>query len=137
MASHLKSEDHVAVLRARETAYDIADDLQRRGFDAQGVTVYETLAAVTISPDEIKKAQAEWKGVVCFASPSAVQAFADTFLKDEDGERLRQSLVAVAIGETTAHAARPFFVRVALAPAHSVEALIEAAMVHLQSHTRS
>lgn len=136
IASHLKSEDHVAVLRARETAYDIADELHRRGFDAQGITVYETLAAVAMSPDVIKKAQSTWQGVVCFASPSAVRAFAEAFLKDEEGDRLRQSLVAVAIGETTAQEARPCFARVELAPAQSVEALIEAALLHLRSDTR-
>jgi uroporphyrinogen-III synthase len=113
--------DRAVVLAAAGGRREVVDGLAAQGWSVDEVVVYETLPRRI---DEAEIAELDGCSVVCFASPSAVEAF--VALRDARGERLRPHR-AVAIGETTADAARHHGLDVVLAASATDEAMAVAA----------
>jgi uroporphyrinogen-III synthase len=109
--------------RARE---ELPDLLRAQGAAVDVVVAYATVEPVDLG-ERVSRALAEGFDLVAFASPSAVEAFAQAA-----GDRA-QGLRAVAIGPTTAEAARAagFDVRAVASPstAEGLAAAAEAALL--------
>ena len=121
----------VAIPSAKEPAFDFKSYLERYAIHADILPVYQTHRTLRLPngkiPDAItvdRQIQA-LEGVVCFASPSAVEGFVYTLTPQLN--RLADSLVAVAIGATTEKAAQPHFKRVVLPQEQSIVSLAEKA----------
>lgn len=113
---------------AEQPASDLAQPIKDAGCEVVTLPVYRTLSAARsddgtiLTAEAIRLAQANWSGGVCFASPSAVQAFAKTYVPETN--RLRDSLIAVAIGPSTATACQGLFSRIEQARSNSIEDLL-------------
>lgn len=125
--------DHSRVLlpSAEQPATDLAQTLMSIGCEVVAIPVYRTLSAARcnngaiLQRSDIELARSNWSGVVCFASPSAVHAFADTYAPQSN--RLRDSLIAIAIGPSTAAACQGHFKQIIQASGNSIEDLLMAA----------
>lgn len=90
---------------AKEQALDSAAYLRSQGRSAEAVVCYETkrlatnASGVAFSASEAKDVGNKLSGVICFASPSAVEGFSKVFALSGSG--LSKKLVPVAIGATT------------------------------------
>lgn len=88
---------------AKENAFDSAAYLRSHGRAAEAVVCYETKRMATkatgaaFSAADAKTEAAAFSGVICFASPSAVEGFSNVF----GGFDIGKKLVPVAIGATT------------------------------------
>ncbi len=119
----------VAVPGAEAPAFDLTGALCAGGLAAEAIACYRTEAGAThpdgaaFSDEEARAFMAKTRGVVCFASPSAVAGFCAAFPRTE--------LAAACIGPTTAKAAAPRFTRTATASKNSLAGLIAAARPYL------
>jgi uroporphyrinogen-III synthase len=131
MANNLRPGTDVAWPCSREPSFDIAGVLSRYDIQVDPLPVYATEKALHLphgklpDQDDINRFIGSLEGVVCFASPSAIDGFARTLNPSEN--RLKESLVACCIGSTTAAFAEGHFDRIVVAPTQSVESLIETA----------
>ena len=112
---------------AKYPAYDIVDHLKRSSFQIEKVSLYETIIGVDLSVEEKKRFTDRYRnrGVICFASPSAVSGFLG--LMKSGGSHQKSQLHAVAIGPTTKALADAHFVTVDQAPEPKVSSLIRTA----------
>lgn len=131
LVDHLKPGTDVAWPCSKEPSYDIAGHLKRYDIFVEPLAVYETERSLHLPhgkhPDvsDIDRYIQSLEGVVCFASPSAVQGFSKSLRPAEN--RLKQELVAICIGDTTAAACSGLFEQIKVAPEHSVESLAQTA----------
>jgi uroporphyrinogen-III synthase len=101
---------------ASQVAHDITEDLAAAGVMVTRVPVYTTTRELCLpsglAPDAGEKDHLirTLRGVVCFASPSAVQGFVHTL--EPESNRLGRELTAVAIGPTTRDACVPAFEKI-------------------------
>ena len=109
------------VLAAAGGRREVVEGLAGLGWLVEEVVVYSTVPC-DVSPADVVALDA--CDVVSFASPSAVEAF--VALRDGDGRAL-EPRPAVAIGETTASAARAAGFGVVLADEATDEAMAQAA----------
>jgi uroporphyrinogen-III synthase len=116
-------------LGAQEPAFDSAAFLRAAGLKAAHLACYATVAALSAADGtELSAAQrsaygASLDGVACFTSPSAVRGFVRGLA--DAAVPLRQRLVAVVIGPTTAAAAREAgFQRVETAERNELAAVV-------------
>lgn len=127
----------VLIPTAAIPAFDLGEALRATGLDVTTITTYQTIQCVSrddgssLTQREVETARRQWQGVVCFASPSAVGSFVTTFLPEPN--RLRDSLVAVALGPTTAAACAEAFRSVQVAPQNRIDSLIDAALAVLRA----
>lgn len=125
LAAVLDQNQSVGVLSAAVPAFDLSAALRAAGIDATSIACYRTEAGAhkidgsPFTDAEARDFGARLRGVVCFASPSAVEGFCAVFPSG--------SLAAVCIGPTTAKAAAAHFVRTATAAQNSLASLIDAA----------
>jgi uroporphyrinogen-III synthase len=126
IAPSLKALVNVLAIGPARPAYDASAAILSLGFGFTYLSVYETLPLLALSEDECRHYRDELDGVVCFASPSAVQGFVETLMSGGHKE-LGAKLVAVAIGETTALKCRDHFCKVHGAATQELTALVEKA----------
>ncbi len=113
--------ERAVVLAAAGGRREVVEGLAGLGWLVEEVVVYSTVPC-DVSPADVVALDA--CDVVSFASPSAVEAF--VALRDGDGRAL-EPRPAVAIGETTASAARAAGFDVVLADEATDEAMAQAA----------
>ena len=127
LTTRLPASAKVGWPRADDPAFDLERALRANGFEVTSLVCYRTMTGLTdakgkvLPAPAVAKLQAELEGVVCFASPSAVQAFAEALRPKES--RLQGALTAVALGPTTAKAAVPHFKTVRTAKDNELDAL--------------
>lgn len=121
----LKREEPIISIGAQKVAYDISNELQDKGYNAQHLSVYKTTSYLEASPTEVEIYKKYLKGIICFASPSAIDGFCNRFTPQEN--RLGKELQAIAIGKTTLESCQPFFQKTALADKPTLISLIEKA----------
>jgi len=98
---------------ADQVAHDFTTDLEAAGIAITRIPVYSTERRLRLpggkAPNaaQIEEMIDHLSGIVCFASPSAVEGFVQA-LEPEDN-RLGEGLLAVTIGPTTQTAAQKFF----------------------------
>lgn len=135
LAKNLRPGTEVAWPCSKEPSYDIAAHLRRFDIHVEPLAVYETDRSLHLphgkepDSDDIERYVQSLEGVVCFASPSAVEGFT-TSLRPADN-RLKHELTAICIGETTAAACRGHFEKIVTCSAPTVEQLAETACKHL------
>lgn len=123
---------HVLWPRAKEPAFDLDDALNEGGLIATSFVCYRTETGILgldgkpLAKDRLQTLRDSLQGVVCFASPSAVDGFTQDL--NPKGHRLGQELIAVALGPTTAKACAGHFKVVKKARTNGMEALVEAAV---------
>jgi uroporphyrinogen-III synthase len=140
LTRHLPKGATVLLPAPEAPAYDLAGKLRGGGFTVTPLICYRTIPEATqadgkpLSKDDIAAFGESLAGVVAFASPSAVQGFADAFLSEKGvAARLKDALVAIVIGPTTANAAMKRFSLVFAAKESSAAALAEAAVLGLNA----
>ncbi len=95
----------IAIPSAKEPIFDFKEYLGRYAIHADVLPVYQTHRALRLPngkiPDKavIDRLIQTLEGVVCFASPSAVEGFTNTLVLNPN--RLTEALTAVVIGPTT------------------------------------
>lgn len=116
---------------AEQSAFDTAAYLTKNGSHAVAVPCYSTQRLATksggkvFSPAEIVSLKKSLSGIICFASPSAVQGFNETF--QIAGSPLQKALLPVAIGDSTRKEVLNFFPTCEKAEQNSVSALLKKA----------
>lgn len=127
LALTLPESAAILVPGAREPAFDVAGAMRAGGRRADAVACYAAVTGARRSDGSAfsaahgKMLPLTWKGVACFASPSAVRGFTDAF-------PATPRLLALALGPTTASAARKHaFAAVQVAPENTLECLAEVA----------
>jgi uroporphyrinogen-III synthase len=136
MTQNLRPGTDVAWPCSKEPSYDIAGSLVRYDIHVEPLAVYATEKALHLPhgkmPDDsdIERYIQSLEGVVCFASPSAIDGFTRSLNPSEN--RLRHEVIACCIGQTTAAFAEGHFDKVVIAPTHSIESLVETAVKELQ-----
>ena len=110
----------------RKRAFDLASYLADAGYQVQSLDLYQTRPEArnadgrALGGEDRDRLARNLGGVVCFASPSAVDGFVELFA--ERRQRL-ESMLAIAIGSTTARRAAGSFRTVQTAPESTVAAL--------------
>ncbi len=119
----------------KKRAFDLDGFLKERGFQTERIDLYETNCQLR---DRDEKPLSDAKrnqfidqlaGVVCFASPSAVEGFAAVL--EPQKNRLSSELVAVAIGKTSEKACKNFFDQVFVSPHPELKAFVEFAFTKI------
>ena len=137
LAHNIRPGTDVAWPCSREPSYDIAGQLSRYDIHVDQLSVYATDKSLHLphgkAPDaeDIERYVQSLEGVVCFASPSAIDGFARSLNPSDN--RLRQELTACCIGTTTAAFCEGHFDNIVISPTPSVESLVETAVKVLQS----
>jgi uroporphyrinogen-III synthase len=131
LSRNLSPETHVAWPTAREPSYNLAEHLARYRIHVDVLPVYHTEKALHLPngklPDQsaIDRYIQSLEGIVCFASPSAVDGFIRSLTPSEN--RLKHELIAVVIGPTTKAAAEGHFQNIKMIDEPSIEKLAEIA----------
>ena len=135
MSRNIRPDTYVAWPSSREPSYDLQGHLARYGIYVTPLPVYATEKQLHLPngklPDQptIERYIQSLEGVVCFASPSAIDGFARTLAPSEN--RLRRELTAVVIGTTTKAACEGHFDRIITIAEPRVELLAETARATL------
>jgi uroporphyrinogen-III synthase len=135
LSHNLKPGTDVAWPCAKEPHYDITAHLAPYDIIVEALPVYETERSLHLPhgkhPDapDIERYIQSLQGVVCFASPSAVQGFAKSLQPSDN--RLKHELTAVSIGPSTTAACKGLFERIETAPEPSIESLAQTAAQQL------
>jgi uroporphyrinogen-III synthase len=131
MAHNLRPGTDVAWPCSKDPNYDIAGTLARYDIQVDPLPVYATEKCLHLphgkapDADDIERYIQSLEGVVCFASPSAIDGFARSLNPSEN--RLRHELIACCIGQTTAAFAEGHFDKILIAPTSTIESLVEIA----------
>jgi uroporphyrinogen-III synthase len=131
LSKNIRPGTDVAWPCSREPSFDFTTELARYDIHIDPLPVYATDKNLYLphgklpDADDVKRFIATLDGVVCFASPSAIDGFTRTLNPSEN--RLRGGLTACCIGTTTAAFAEGHFDRIVVAKEHSVESLAELA----------
>ena len=113
IAGNLQKGERIAIPSPEAPAFDMTTALSKAGLQPEQIVLYQTLAKMTypdgtvVDRKEAERLESELTGVVCFASPSAVEGFCNILSPKEN--RLHESLKAVSIGPVTHKAASPNF----------------------------
>jgi uroporphyrinogen-III synthase len=116
LARNLAPGTIVAWPSARQPSYDLEGYLRRYNIDVEQMVVYNTDRTLHLpngklpTSEEITHFQETLEGIVCFASPSAVEGFTSSLMPQKN--RLAKTLIAVAIGDPTKVAAEKYFEQV-------------------------
>lgn len=116
---------------AAQSAFDTAAYLAGHGRQAVSVPCYTTTRlavkndGLPFSADDLARLKSTLAGIICFASPSAVQGFNATF--DIKNSSLKNRLLPVAIGSTTMKEVLHYFPDCEKADQNSVPALLKKA----------
>jgi uroporphyrinogen-III synthase len=135
LAANLRPGSDVAWPCSREPSYDIAEHLRPFDLHVEPLAVYATERSLHLPNgkepelDDIERYIQSLEGVVCFASPSAVEGFSKSLHPTEN--RLKHELTAVCIGETTANACKTLFDKIIVSKASTVEDLALTAAKHI------
>lgn len=131
LAQNLRPGSDIAWPCSKEPSYDIAAHLRRYDINVEPLAVYETERSLHLphgkhpEKSDIERYIQSLEGVVCFASPSAVQGFAKSLHPADN--RLKHELIAVCIGETTAAACKGQFEQIEVIASPSIELMAETA----------
>lgn len=120
LCQHLDPSQTYTFLGPESPAIDYATTLQERGSQCKMVPLYKTLPESHLDQPDQKILLKDFKGIVSFASPSAVDGFFKSFPSDF-GQR--QDVWAAVIGDTTRQACEPSFKVVHKAKRQSIESL--------------
>ena len=135
-------------------AHDFTNDLLAAGIKTRRLILYDTIPELTDGDGKVLTAKDRafliapylsagqtdtntqpgknpFKAAVCFASPSAVKCFTSAFASESSA--LRRSLLAIAIGPTTANAADEHFNAVEVCPESTVAGLAKIAIKSMSS----
>lgn len=121
----------VAIPSAKEPSFDFKGYLERYAIHVDVLPIYQTHRTLRLPNGKIPDAATverqiqTLEGVVCFASPSAVEGFVYTVTPQLN--RLKDKLIAIVIGKTTEKAAQAHFTRVVVADEPSILSLAEKA----------
>jgi uroporphyrinogen-III synthase len=136
LSHNLRPGTDVAWPCSREPSYDIAGHLARYDIHVDPLPVYATEKSLHLphgkapEAEDIERYIQSLEGVVCFASPSAIDGFTRSLTPSEN--RLRHELIACCIGGTTSAFAEGHFDKILVAPTPSVSALVETAVKALE-----
>lgn len=136
MAHNLRPGTDVAWPCSKEPSFDIAGTLVRYDIQVDPLPVYATEKCLHLphgkapAKEDIERYIQSLEGVVCFASPSAIDGFTRSLNPSEN--RLRHELIACCIGQTTSAFAEGHFDKIIVAPEHSIEALAQTALKALR-----
>ena len=131
LARNLRPGTDVAWPCSKEPSYDIASHLRRFDIHVEPLAVYETERSLHLphgkhpEKSDLDRYIQSLEGVVCFASPSAVEGFVRSLHPSDN--RLKHELTAVCIGDTTASACKPHFEHIKISPSPSIEDLADTA----------
>ena len=134
LSKNIRPGTDIAWPCSREPSFDFASRLSRYDIYIDPLPVYATEKNLCLpygkqpDQDDINRFIGTLEGVVCFASPSAIDGFTRTLNPSEN--RLRASLTACCIGTTTAAFAEGHFDRIVIAETHTIESL--ASVAHKQ-----
>ena len=137
LASKLQRKARILIPTAATPAFDLESALKVAGLEPTIIKTYKTRVRAALADgrpppsDFVTNAQQSWSGVVCFASPSAVDGFSAVFMLAN--HRLRETLTAIALGPTTKAACESRFDQVRTANHNRLEALIERAVAELRA----
>ena len=126
IAPTLAARAQVLAMGPARPAFDAGREISSLGLGYTYLPLYETLPRLELSGKDREHYRRSLEGIVCFASPSAVEGFAQSLMAGGE-DQLGTRLVAVAIGETTARKCRAYFREVHLAATQDVAALVERA----------
>ena len=120
------SRKTVWIVGPTRPAYDIAAHLAEEGHAATHLAAYETIAEVAseggpLTPALRMQILPQLRGVIGFASPSAVESFVHAF--GQAGTDRPADLAAVCLGPTTSKAARAHFSEVKTCETSTTEVL--------------
>lgn len=127
LVRHLPKSASICLPGANEPAWPMVETLCNHGLQARGYSVYQTKSLArthdgkTWTPEDAKLVQTSWRGIIAFASPSAVRGFCEVFNPKEGS--IAKELIAVAIGPTTRDAAAKYFERVEMAEDNAIASL--------------
>lgn len=121
VSQFLAPESPLMIIQALFPAFNSGSYLSSLGLDVTVVPVYKTESRcrVRLSPAKLRAL----KGIVCFASPSAVEGFTTAI---RNPKKLK-TLTAVVIGPTTAKACGKQFKGIKIAKQARIESLIQLA----------
>lgn len=131
LSRNISPHTTVAIPSAKEPSFDFKSFLERYVIHVDVLPVYQTHRMLRLPNGKAPDAAAVERyiqtldGVVCFASPSAVEGFVYTL--SPESNRLKNELTAVCIGGTTQKAAEPYFKNVLVADESSIVSLAEKA----------
>lgn len=126
----------VAIPSAKEPAFDFKGYLERYAIHVDVLPVYQTHRTLRLPNGKVPDAATverqiqSLEGVVCFASPSAVEGFVYTLTPQLN--RLADELAAIVIGATTKKAAEAHFKRVILSEEQSIVSLAQKAQTEFR-----
>lgn len=112
----------------KKRAFDLHSSLQKQGYISCPLDIYETVVQLTWSDGRIPNSYEQaalissLNGIVCFASPSACDGFAN-FLHPERN-RLKEMLTVMALGPTTANKCKNYFRNVKTAQENDLSKLV-------------
>ncbi len=135
LSSNIRPGSDVAWPCSREPSYDIAEHLRPFDIIIEPLAVYATERSLHLpngkEPDsvDIDRYIQSLEGVVCFASPSAIEGFSKSLHPADN--RLKHELTAVCIGETTASACKGHFDKIVVCETATVEDLAQTAAKQL------
>ncbi len=127
--SHYDQNHPFLIVRARETAFPMAEKLRTRGYTVDDIICYETILSLKdsagrdLTAKEIKEFTTHAQGYITFFSPSAVESFAKVFTPKEN--RLFNSLVCIVIGPTTKTHALGNFATIKMADSAKLEDVLK------------
>lgn len=134
LSRNLSPDTTVAWPSAREPSYNLQSHLARYNIIVDVLPVYYTDRALLLpngkAPEakDIERYIQALEGSVCFGSTSAVEGFTNTLMPSQN--RLKKALTAVAIGPTTALAAKDHFEKVITVAEPSFELLAKVGTQH-------
>jgi uroporphyrinogen-III synthase len=137
LANNIRPGTDIAWPCSRDPSYDIAGHLSRYDIHVEPLAVYATEKSLHLphgkAPEQsdIDRYIQSLEGVVCFASPSAIDGFTRTLMPSEN--RLYNELIACCIGTTSSAFAEGHFAKILVAPTPSVTALAETARAALKN----
>ncbi len=136
LSKNIRPGTDIAWPCSREPSFDFTSALARYDIQIDPLPVYATEKILHLphgklpEEDDINRFIGSLEGVVCFASPSAIDGFTRTLTPSEN--RLHTSLIACCIGSTTSAFAEGHFDKIVVAPTHSIESLAETAEKQFQ-----
>ncbi len=135
ISNYLDSDTFVLLPGPLTRAFDLESALNVMQFQAKAIHVYHSVPCLFMPdfhpPSEEQKSEliATLCGVICFASPSAVDGFVDALAPQNN--RLSADLHALALGETTATRCRLHFHHVHVAEQNDLKIAFAKALVVL------
>jgi uroporphyrinogen-III synthase len=130
LKNNIKKGDVIILPGPRIRAYDLYEKLKFY-YKVIKIDIYKTISHLHTpslkipNTKEIFELQKTLKGIIFFASPSAVKGFVEVL--DPQGNQLKYRLTAICIGNTTYSHCRDFFLQVHVSKQANIKSLLDKA----------